>query len=440
MEVERRQRILSLALPIIGGMVSQNVLNLVDTAMVGTLGDAALAAVGLGGFVIFMSMALLLGVGAGVQATAARRVGEGRHERSAVPLNAGLLICVIVGPLLSAGLYFSLPAWFPLLNADPEVYEQGLPYLQWRVLGIVFVGINFAFRGYWNAIDRSMLYMQTIIVMHVVNIVLNYVFIFGHFGAPALGAGGAGLASAVSTVVGAGMYIFLGWRYARGGGFLQGLPGREEVMTLARLSLPTSMQQFFFAAGFTAMYWIIGRIGTAELAAASVLVTIMLVALLPGMGFGMAATTLVSQALGRGDADAASVWAWDVVKLAVVALVLLGVPMWLVPDLVMTPFIENADTRDIARMPLRLVGLFMAVEAIGLVLMNALLGAGDARRVMLVSIGVQWFAFLPLAWLIGPVFGFGLLGVWSLNLLYRGCVAAVYVVFWRRRAWAQIKL
>lgn len=440
MEPWRRRRIASLALPIIGGMVSQNILNLVDTAMVGTLGDAALAAVGLGGFVAFMSIALILGISTGVQATAARRVGEGRLDRSAVPLNAGLAIVLTVGPLLSLLLYFLIPVAYPYLNSDPNVIAQGLPYLQWRILAIVFVGINFAFRGYWNAIDRSMLYMSTLIVMHTVNIFFNYVFIFGHFGAPALGAAGAGLATALSTVVGAGLYLFLGLRHARVAGFLHGLPPRHELVTLARLSLPTSVQQFFFASGFTVLYWIIGRIGTLELAAASVIVTIMLVALLPGMGFGIAATTLVSQALGRADVEGASAWAWDVVRIAVVTLAILGLPMWLAPDLVMALFIKNPQTMEIARMPLRLVGLAMAFEAVGLVLMNALLGAGDARRVMMVSVGFQWLVFLPLAYLTGPVLGLGLTGVWALNMLYRAAVSGVFIVLWRRRDWARIAL
>ena len=90
---ERVRRILALSLPIIGGMVSQNVMNLVDTAMVGHLGKEALAAVGLASFVTFMSQAFLTGLGSGVQAIAARRVGEGREADSALPLN-GALICV----------------------------------------------------------------------------------------------------------------------------------------------------------------------------------------------------------------------------------------------------------------------------------------------------------------------------------------------------------
>ena len=91
MDPVRRNRIVGLALPIIGGMVSQNLLNIVDTAMVGFLGNAALAAVGLGGFVVFMCQALVLGFSTGVQSTAARKKGAGELDRAAAILNTALL-------------------------------------------------------------------------------------------------------------------------------------------------------------------------------------------------------------------------------------------------------------------------------------------------------------------------------------------------------------
>jgi multidrug resistance protein, MATE family len=243
-------------------MVSQNVMNLVDTAMVGTLGDAALAAVGLGGFANFMFMALLLGLSVGVQTIAARRKGEGKLDEMAVPLNGGLLILLCVAPVFSALLYWAVPGIYPWLNADPEVIEQGVPYLQARVLAMFFMGANFAFRGYWNAIDLPRLYMSTLIVMHSTNIFLNWVLIFGNLGAPALGTHGAGIASAASTVVGLSIYLWLGFRHARGAGFLQRLPSRAQVFTLIRLSVPTGIQQLFFATGFVATFWIIGQVGT----------------------------------------------------------------------------------------------------------------------------------------------------------------------------------
>lgn len=437
-EASRLKRILALALPIIGGMVSQNVLNLVDTAMVGTLGNAALAAVGLGGFAMFMCMALVLGISTGVQTTAARRKGEGRHDETAIVLNGALVLVLIVAPLLSGLLYQAAPVFFPWLNSDPEVIRQGVPYLQMRLLAMVFVGVNFAFRGYWNAVDMSRLYMSTLIVMHASNIFLNYVLIFGNFGAPALGVKGAGLASALSTVIGAGMYMLLGLRHARAGGFLKRLPGAAVLRSLVRLSLPSGVQQLAFAAGFVATYWIVGLVGTRELAAASVLINVTLVAILPGLGMGLAAATLVGQALGRGDSVDAETWGWDVVKVASVGLTILGMPMWLLPDLILGVFIHDPLTVDVGRWPMRLVGLTMLVEAMGLVLMHSLLGAGDVRRVMVVAITTQWLVFLPLAYLAGPVLGFGLMGIWVMQGVYRTAQAVFFYRFWKGRQWASI--
>ncbi|MEJ2129244.1 MAG: MATE family efflux transporter [Woeseiaceae bacterium] len=133
MDLARRQRIFSLALPIIGGMVSQNLLNIVDTAMVGFLGDAALAAVGLGGFIVFMCQALILGISTGVQSSAARRQGEGNPERAAAILNAALLLVLIVAPIFSLVLIQLAEPAYPYLNADPAVIEKGVPYIEWRL-------------------------------------------------------------------------------------------------------------------------------------------------------------------------------------------------------------------------------------------------------------------------------------------------------------------
>ena len=437
---ERRQRILTLALPIIGGMVSQNLLNIVDTAMVGFLGDPALAAVGLGGFVVFMCQALILGISTGVQSSAARRKGEGRADRAAAILNTALLIVLLVAPILSFVLIRLAEPVYPFLNSDPEVIERGVPYLEWRLGAIMFVGMNFAFRGYWNALDMSRLYMTTLIMMHAVNIFLNYVLIFGNFGAPALGVTGAGMASAISMGVGTAIYFFLGFRHVAKDGFLRHLSTRVETGSLIRVSLPAGVQQLFFAAGLTAMFWIIGRIGTPELAAANVLITVLLFAILPGIALGIACTTLVGQALGRRDVDDAYQWAWDVCKVTVALLAVLGLPMWLVPDLVSSIFIHEESTRELARWPMRIMGLSMPLEAVVFAFMHGMLGAGDARRVMFVSIGVQWLFFLPLAYLVGPVLGFGLLGVWILQGVSRTLQAGLYVSMWRSRKWQHIEV
>jgi MATE family multidrug resistance protein len=441
--MSRLQRILGLALPIIGGMVSQNVLNLVDTAMVGRLEapDAALAAVGIGGFANFTAMALILGLSSGVQATAARRKGEGRFDETARPLNAGLLIALVVAPLFSLVLFTATPLFYPLLIDDAAVVEVGVPYLQIRLLSMVFVAMNFAFRGYWNAVDMARVYMSTLVVMHATNIFLNYVFIFGNFGAPRLEVTGAGLASAASTVVGTAVYVAMGWRFARYGGFLRARPAIDELRRLVTLSLPTGVQQLAFSAGMLTMFVIIGRIGTVELAAGNILINIMLVALLPGMGFGLAAATLVGQALGREDIADAERWGWDVCRASALTLTFVAIPMWVAPDLIVGVFLKGDEAVrivDAARLPMRLVGVTMTVEALGMVLMHSLLGAGDTRRVMVVAVLMQWAVFLPLAWLLGPVLGGGLTAVWIAQIGYRAVQTGIFWRFWTSKRWAGI--
>ena len=438
MDPARRTRIFGLALPIIGGMVSQNLLNIVDTAMVGFLGDAALAAVGLGSFVVFMCQAMIMGISTGVQTTAARRKGEGRPDRAAAILNMALLIVFVVAPLLSLVLIQLAGPVYPYLNADVAVIERGVPYLEWRLGAIVFVGINFAFRGYWNALDMSRVYMNTLIIMHACNIVLNYALIFGKFGAPELGVTGAGMASAISMAIGTVVYFFLGYRHIRNDGFLRCMATGKETAALIRVSVPAGLQQVFFAAGLVAMFWIIGRIGTPELAAANVLITVLLFAILPGLALGLACATLVGQALGARDPEDAHQWAWDVAKVTVVLLSVLGIPMWLVPDLVSSIFIHEEATRELARWPMRIMGLTMPVEAVGFAFMHGLLGAGDARRVMLISIGTQWLLFLPLAFVIGPVLGYGLLGVWLWQGATRFVQSWLFFSKWQSRKWQHI--
>lgn len=436
----RRKQIIALGLPIIGGMASQNVLNVVDTAMVGTLGDVALAATGMGGFANFMAISFIMGLSAGVQAIAARRLGEDKHDILAIALNTGLVLAVAWAIPWTALLHHLAPELFALLVDDPAVVAEGVPYFQARLLGALGVGINFAFRGYWNGINRPKLYMGTLIVSHLTNLFLNWVLIFGHLGAPEMGTLGAGIASAVATYVGSITYIILGLRLAISNGFLRSLPTRADFKGLIRLTLPASFAQLFMATGYTALMWIVGQTGTAQLAAANVLLTITLVAVLPGLAFGFVAASLVGQALGRGDVDDAENWGWDVVKIGMITLGAMGLPMLVIPETLISIFIHDPDTVMLAVAPLRLVGATMGIDAVGLVLLNAMYGAGNSRPVFVVGTTLQWGVGLPLAYLAGPVLGLGLLWMWGAMMLYRGGQSLVYAIMWRRRAWAKISV
>ena len=420
--------------------MSQNILNLVDIGMVGHLGDSALAATGIGSFSNYLAIAFIIGLSAGVQALAARRLGEGRLDETAIPLNGGLILSLLIGLPLCAVLYMTIPTLYSFLSDDPAVIAQGIPYLQVRILSMVAVGMNFSFRGYWSAIHMTGVYLRTLLIMHAINIFLNWVLIFGNLGAPEMGVAGAGLATTISLYIGTALYFFFAQRHAHDKGFLHRIPSRNTLWQQFKLSLPSSLQQLFFAAGLVTLIWIMSQIGTAEVAAVNVLMTFHITAILPAFGIALAATTLVGNALGRGDTEDAARWGWNAAAISLVYGVTLSVILIPFADPLLGVFLTNPETRQLAYLPMILWALAIGFDTSGMVLMNSLIGAGDTRRSMWISVIAQWGFFLPFAYLAGPALGFGLFGVWVINIVYRAGQAIACAQQWAGKHWAGIKL
>lgn len=439
--VERIRRLLEIGLPIIGGNISSVLLGLIDTAMVGTLGNAALGAVGLSSFMAFIYLGLFYGFSIAVQALVSRRMGEGNIEECGTSLNAGLLVVVIIAPVLSTLLYFAIPWLFPLINPDPAVVSIGVDYIRWLIVQAVFVGFIAANTGFWNGVGLSRVYIPSMIAMHLMNVLFNYMFIFGNLGAPEMGAPGAGFATALASMLGAGLYLWLG--FARGGdyGYLKRLARVGDMIRVLRLAIPAGLQQLLDVAALTTTYSIVGLVGTRELACYSVLINFIGFVGLPAWGLGTAGATLVGQALGRNDVPEASQWAWDTIKIGVVCMAIFGMPFWLVPELLLSIWIHDPQTLEVAVLPTRILGIMIAINGIGYMLAMMLNGAGDVRRVTWINLLTQWLILVPGAWLMGPTLGFGLIGIWCVHqFLYRAGHAVIFSYFWRRGDWSRISI
>jgi len=438
---ERVGKIANIGLPIMGGMVSGVLLGLVDAAMVSTLGNAALGAVGFSSFLSYVYLGIFFGFSIAVQATVSRRRGEGKLQACGGYLSAALLMITLSAPLLSALLYWAIPWIFPLINNDPEVIAIGVDYIRWLIIQALFVGFIAANTGFWNGIGLSRIYFPSLLLMHLANVLFNYMFIFGNLSAPKMGAEGAGFATALSSLLGAGMFLYLGLRHGKPYGYCSRWPRRDEIGSVRRLAIPAGLQQVLDTLALTTTYSIVGRVGTMELACYSVLINFINLVGLPAWGLGTAGATLVGHALGEKDIAAAKRWAQDVIKLGILGMFILGMPFWLFAEPILSIWIHDEETRALAIIPTRILGAMICINGIGYMLSTMLNGAGDVKRVTWVNLISQWGLLVPGAFILGPYLGFGLIGIWCLHqFVFRAGQAAIFGHYWRRGDWSRITL
>jgi Na+-driven multidrug efflux pump len=304
--------------------------------------------------------------------------------------------------------------------------------------------------------------MVASVVMNVINVVLCIIFIFGKLGAPAMGMAGAGLAGAVSSWVGLlVMVVWAGLSHYRATFKPFDVRGysRELLGRILRLSVPSAVATIAVMSGFMLFAMIVSRLdsmmhtslvapdcpgGKPEAvngAATTVIVGVLKLTFTACLAFGTSTATLVSQCLGSGKTKEAEEFGWTSVKLGLVIFGVVG----LLEGVILTNPILHLVTKSTAvfaaaQMPMRMMGLATPLIAVGMILTQALFGAGNTRFVMFVELILHFGCLVPLAWLLGITFGFGLVGIWSAALVYVVLLTAVMVWKFKTGDWKTIKL
>jgi multidrug resistance protein, MATE family len=428
----KTKRILALSIPIVGGMMSQNILNLVDTLMIGKLGAISLAAAGIGGFLFFVCFSFFTGSATAVQTMVARFKGENNTHLYGLPFYMGLIF-VFIFSFISMVIEFSFTdELVRFFSTDANVVTIAADYFRYRIIGLPFLCICLVVRGFFNGISLPMRYLRVILIVHSLNIFLNYCLIYGNFGFNQMEAAGAGLASTVSVIVGTIFYLVDCRTFVSLSVFKQFSKEKvtENFKWMMQLSLPASIQQFLFALGVAGFYWILSCLGTDALAIGNVLVTIVLVGILPGVGLGMATMSLVSESLGKKSLSEMYLWPYDVSKIAIYTLGPLFLLAILFPEPIISLFIVEESIVKKAILPLRLdcIGVFLEVGT--LIFMNALNGVDKVKFVMWGAFICQWVIYLPLAYFAGITFGLGMAGVWGMWIVFQVLQVSLFGGFW----------
>jgi len=438
------RRLLVLAGPILLGMASQGIMNLVDTAMVGRLGPAAQSAVGLGSFTFWVLANLLIGLGVAVQAMVARRDGEGEPTRAGATLDSGLFLALVLGLPVGYGLGFLTPDMFGTLTEDPDVVEGGALYLQLRLMSLGVVVANYCFRGFYNGIGQSTTYLASIVLIHVTNILFNWIFIFGHLGVAPMGVRGAGMASALAAAVGAVFYT--GLTAAQSGLMKKYRPFRfrslapERIGRMVRLAWPEAIRGILTMTGFLLFLRLHSYVGTRETAAGTILVNIASIGFLPAVGMGLAGATLLGRSIGEGRPDEGRRLVWHGVKLTMLGLIVPCLVLLAFPDWIVGWFTPDGRVVELARPAMRILAVTMAFDALPIVLVFSLQGAGATRWAAGVNVVQQYGVLLPLAWFLGIHLELGVVGLWVAMPISRVALAIPAWLKMRGTSWEKIEV
>ncbi len=435
--------ITGLAVPVVVANLSQTLMGLVDTLMVGRLGHVPLAAVGVATLLFSAVATSLKSVDVAAQTFAARRVGEGRLPE------VGRILETALGTVLAAGLVAGAAGllWpeflMGLVSRDPEVRRLGADYLTWRFLGLLPLLVFFVVRGVFDGIGSTRVGMVVGIGMNLVNVGLNWVLIFGRLGLPAMGSSGAALASSLSGLLAAATIVAIALRpRIRRRYRLLGRRNldRKLLRPFLAVAWPPALQSLGVISALLLFFFVLGQISTLAVATGNVVLRIAALSLMPGFGVGVAVQTLVGQSLGRRDRRGAVRAGWGGVAVSVVFMGAFGLLFLGVPGFLLRLFADSPELVAAGVPILRLMGLVQVVDAVGLTLAGALRGAGATRTVMIVDIVTGFCLLPPCAYLFGVAMGGGLLGAWIALLLWFSLYAVGMTLWFVKGDWQRVRV
>lgn len=452
-------RILRIGSFVMLAMLTQFIVGAADALMVGSMSDvdratAGQAALGLGTPLYWMVGGFFSAVGYGTQAITARRYGAHDDEAAGRVLSNSVVVGVLAGLMGGVVAYVTAS---PLVGffAESSQAQADLAtvYAQIRAFGLGGTVLIFSFKAFFDGLGRTHLHLIASTVMTLFNIALNFPLIYGWeaLQIPAMGVEGAAIASAISSWVGLAVMVGASMRREIRTRFRPFGRGHVELDTMGRivkLMVPSGSASVFLMVGFLLFVKGVSRLDAQagvgdnlNAAATTILMYILGTVALPLMAFGSATATAVSQALGAKKPTLAARAGWEAVRAAVLGTFVIAGVCWVFTEqLVYIWNPNNAAVQAALVAPMRLVAVMLPVVAVGLVLSQALYGAGANVYVMVAEGVLHAGVLVPMSWLLGPTLGYGLLGCWAGGGVYVAGLAIAMAARFAGRSWREIEI
>lgn len=435
--------ILKLAWPAVLERIFQTLTQIVDLIMVGRLGAAAIAAVGLSMLPVEYSIFLFQALSVGTTALVARFAGAGEAEKGGLVLRQSVLLALVVMVIIVAFFYGFAPQIVTMMGAEEGIVDLGAGYLRILVPGFVFMLLSMVVNAALRGVGDTKTPMIANIFVNVFNVIGNYLLIFGKFGFPAMGVNGAALSTSLAHVIGALLLLYLFakrypalWKEVT----KSFKPDFEVMKRIGRIGLPASAEQLMQRMAQIFYLRIVASLGTVAFAAHQIALRAESISYMPSFGFAIAATTLVGQNLGANRPRQASQSGIAAAKVASLIMGLMGVIMFVFSRQFIMIFSSDPEIIELGSVCLKIIAFAQVPMAIGFVLAWGLRGAGDTRPVLISTALATWLGRLVGAYFFVIVLDLGLAGAWYAMVLDWFMRASFITIRYLGGKWKEVRI
>ncbi|MFQ3351273.1 MAG: MATE family multidrug resistance protein [Candidatus Marivariicella framensis] len=415
---------LKLAIPVITALLGHTFVQLVDNIMVGQLGTASLAAISLGNSFFWVAMSIGIGFSTAITPLIAETDGQGNTEKGRKVLIHGLLSCTFLGIILSIS----------VLLAQPLLYEMGQPeqvvdfaykYLFWVGISLVPLLIFQAFKQFSDGLSYTKPSMYASLLANIFNVILNYMLIFGNWGAPAMGIEGAAIGTLISRVLALFFmisYLFIDKKFSP---YVRNITrrGLDKLLFIKifKLGFPSAAIMFFEVTFFTCAVWLSGLLGKNPQAANQIALNLSTVTFMFAMGFGVAAMIRVGNQKGKKNymelrrvalSMFLLIFLFDIIFCALFLVFNDQLP-WLYLDLESSSNVSDIyQVVSLSASLLIISGFFQISDGLQAVVLGALRGLQDVNIPALIAFFSYGLIGLPISYILGIKLEYNVMGIW----------------------------
>lgn len=436
------KQIVKVSWPILLSLLAQNLIQVIDTAFLGRVGEVELGASALAGIIYISIYTLGFGFSMGSQILIGRRNGEGNYHKIGEIVIQGILFLMIPAVLLIPILRYASVHWLPAIFASQDVAGAVSEYMVWRVFGLLFSFTNVMFRAFFIGIARTKILTINAVVMGLVNVVFDYGLIFGNLGMPEMGMAGAAVASVIAELVSTVFFII----YIR-----KASDPRKYGFTTIRFQWPVvkkildisifMMVQYLLSVGTWMLFFLFieNYMGERSLAVTNIVRSFYTIFTIPSHALGSSASTLVSNTIGAGRTNDVLSLVKRISILSLVVMLLVILVVILFPELMIQIYTDDPSLISDTVVPLYVLISSLPLYSVGTVLFSAVSGTGNTRTALRYEIFTLIF-YLAYMWLVIIYLRLSVAVAWTTEHVYWLFLFSLSLYYLRSGKWKDRKI